>query len=306
MSSMERRKLACSVTFHAVAFTCVIWSLYVLIDRSAEEYTSGQLQWPFWTKLVVVAIGFTGTVALSSLLTTNLIIVLFLSFVSHLGGVVFMYVQCTMYLTLCRRWRAYNRVILVQNAPNKTGNASTIVTLPSDAVNIKQNGAKRKGEKKASVPVQPVVTIASAFTGGNLRSKVGAGSSGTTVIDPAGFDTSHDHQLVESIVVNESVHAEEMAALLDLKNQPSTSKQASPDNTAIPSIQNVWQFFFCFFFAPFCWIQLLLSKVIASFKERKRGRIFPSFFFFLCVCFFSGVVFPAGSVRFGIAQLIFP
>ncbi|EFX81391.1 hypothetical protein DAPPUDRAFT_5114, partial [Daphnia pulex] len=92
MSSMERRKLACSVTFHAVAFTCVIWSLYVLIDRSAEEYSSGQLQWPFWTKLVVVAIGFT-------------------------GGVVFMYVQCTMYLTLCRRWRAYNRVILVQNAP---------------------------------------------------------------------------------------------------------------------------------------------------------------------------------------------
>ncbi len=61
MSSMERRKLACSVTFHAVAFTCVIWSLYVLIDRSAEEYNSGQLQWPFWTKLVVVAIGFTGT-----------------------------------------------------------------------------------------------------------------------------------------------------------------------------------------------------------------------------------------------------
>lgn len=57
---MERRKLACSVTFHAVAFTCVIWSLYVLIDRSAEEYASGQLQWPFWTKLVVVAIGFTG------------------------------------------------------------------------------------------------------------------------------------------------------------------------------------------------------------------------------------------------------
>lgn len=62
MSSMERRKLACSVTFHAVAFTCVIWSLYVLIDRSAEEYYSGQLNWPFWTKLVVVAIGFTGMI----------------------------------------------------------------------------------------------------------------------------------------------------------------------------------------------------------------------------------------------------
>ena len=60
MSSMERRKLVCSVTFHAIAFTCVIWSLYVLIDRSVEEYSSGQLHWPFWTKLVVVAIGFTG------------------------------------------------------------------------------------------------------------------------------------------------------------------------------------------------------------------------------------------------------
>ena len=62
MSTMERRKLACSVSFHIVAFTCVIWSLYVLIDRSAEEYSSGMLQWPFWTKLVVVAIGFTGRI----------------------------------------------------------------------------------------------------------------------------------------------------------------------------------------------------------------------------------------------------
>ncbi|XP_046439083.1 E3 ubiquitin-protein ligase MARCHF8-like [Daphnia pulex] len=215
MSSMERRKLACSVTFHAVAFTCVIWSLYVLIDRSAEEYNSGQLQWPFWTKLVVVAIGFT-------------------------GGVVFMYVQCTMYLTLCRRWRAYNRVILVQNAPNKGGNSSTTVTLPSDSVATKPNGAKRKGEKKGSAPVQSVVTIASAFTGGNLRSKVGGGGS-TTAIDPAGIDTSHDHQLVDTIV-NESLQAEEMAALLDLKTQPSTSKQPpTPDTNThtIPSIQNV-------------------------------------------------------------------
>nr|SVE75397.1 EOG090X0DX7 [Daphnia dolichocephala] len=214
MSSMERRKLACSVTFHAVAFTCVIWSLYVLIDRSAEEYNSGQLQWPFWTKLVVVAIGFT-------------------------GGVVFMYVQCTMYLTLCRRWRAYNRVILVQNAPHKTGNASTTITLPSDSINLKQNGAKRKGEKKVSAPVQSVVTIASAFTGGNLRSKVGGGSNSTTAIDPTGIDTSHDHPFVESIIVNESVQAEEMAALLDVKNQPSTSKQAPLDGTVIPSIRDV-------------------------------------------------------------------
>ncbi len=37
--------------------------------RTTEEIRTGELQWPFWTKLVVVAIGFT-------------------------GGLVFMYIQC--------------------------------------------------------------------------------------------------------------------------------------------------------------------------------------------------------------------
>lgn len=143
-----------------------------------------------------------------------------------------------MYLTLCRRWRAYNRVILVQNAPSRTGNASTTVTLPSDSVTTKQSGVKRKADKKGSVPVQSVVTIASAFTGGNLRSKVG-GSGSSTVIDPANADhNSHPHQLADSIIVSESLQAEEMTALLDLKTQPSTSKP-SPDDSIIPSIQNV-------------------------------------------------------------------
>lgn len=242
MSSMERRKLACSVTFHAVAFTCVIWSLYVLIDRSAEEYYSGQLNWPFWTKLVVVAIGFTGIIML---LTT--VLLKYYSYSCYLGGVVFMYVQCTMYLTLCRRWRAYNRVILVQNAPSRTGNATTTLTLPSDSVSTKQSGVKRKAEKKGSAPVQSVVTIASAFTGGNLRSKVGgsSSSSNSTVVDPVSADASHHHQLADNIIVSDSLQAEEMAALLDLKIQPSTSKQGSPiDDSIIPSIQNVWHLFF--------------------------------------------------------------
>ena len=82
----------CSVTFHIIAITCVIWSLYVLIDRTTEEIEEGRLEWPFWTKLIVVAIGFT-------------------------GGIVFMYVQCKMYVQLCKRWRAYNRVIYVQHLP---------------------------------------------------------------------------------------------------------------------------------------------------------------------------------------------
>lgn len=89
MSRIEKRKLMCSVAFHIIAITCVIWSLYVLIDRTAEEIRNGSLHWPFWTKLVVVAIGFT-------------------------GGIVFMYIQCKMYLQLCIRWKQYNRVIIIQ------------------------------------------------------------------------------------------------------------------------------------------------------------------------------------------------
>jgi len=90
MTPQERRKVVCSVTFHIIAITCVVWSLYVLIDRTTEEVEAGSLLWPFWTKLIVVAIGFT-------------------------GGVVFMYVQCKMYLTLCKKWRMYNKVILISS-----------------------------------------------------------------------------------------------------------------------------------------------------------------------------------------------
>ncbi|XP_043294305.1 E3 ubiquitin-protein ligase MARCHF1 isoform X1 [Cervus canadensis] len=97
MTTSERRKIFCSVTFHIIAITCVVWSLYVLIDRTAEEIKQGNdngvLEWPFWTKLVVVAIGFT-------------------------GGLVFMYVQCKVYVQLWRRLKAYNRVIFVQNCPD--------------------------------------------------------------------------------------------------------------------------------------------------------------------------------------------
>jgi E3 ubiquitin-protein ligase MARCH1/8 len=89
MSSLERRKMFCSLTFHLVAVTCVVWSLYVLIDRTTEEIRSGQLQWPFWTKLVVVAIGFA-------------------------GGLVFMYIQCKVYIQICKKWKAYNRTIVVE------------------------------------------------------------------------------------------------------------------------------------------------------------------------------------------------
>ncbi|XP_069600281.1 E3 ubiquitin-protein ligase MARCHF1 isoform X1 [Ranitomeya imitator] len=104
MTKSERRKIVCSVSFHIIAITCVVWSLYVLIDRTAEEIRQGNdngvLEWPFWTKLVVVAIGFT-------------------------GGLVFMYVQCKVYIQLWRRLKAYNRVIFVQNCPDTTKKLET-------------------------------------------------------------------------------------------------------------------------------------------------------------------------------------
>lgn len=84
MSALEVRKLWCTVAFHAVAALCVAWSLYVLVERSVEEARRGYVDWSFWTKLIVVVIGST-------------------------GGLVFMYIQCKSYITLCRKWRAFNR-----------------------------------------------------------------------------------------------------------------------------------------------------------------------------------------------------
>ncbi|CAF1177396.1 unnamed protein product [Didymodactylos carnosus] len=87
---IERRKIMCSVAFNLLAVTCVLWSLYVLIEKTREEVKLGKLEWPFWTKLIVVAIGFT-------------------------GGLVFLYVQCKMYLQLCIRWRQFNQRIIIHS-----------------------------------------------------------------------------------------------------------------------------------------------------------------------------------------------
>ncbi|XP_077379701.1 uncharacterized protein marchf1 isoform X1 [Festucalex cinctus] len=113
MSKSERRKIYCSVFFHLIAIVCMLWSVYILIKRTTEEiklgkneelwrisllkyYTpQGVLEWPFWTKLIVVAIGFT-------------------------GGLIFMYIQCKVYLQLWRRLKAFNRIITVQNCPDKS------------------------------------------------------------------------------------------------------------------------------------------------------------------------------------------
>uniref|UniRef100_G3PYD9 RING-type E3 ubiquitin transferase n=1 Tax=Gasterosteus aculeatus aculeatus TaxID=481459 RepID=G3PYD9_GASAC len=100
MTTAERRKIFCSVLFHLIALVCMSCSVYVLAKRTAEEIrlgksvSSGVLEWPFWTKLVVVAISLT-------------------------GGLIFMYIQCKIYLQLWRRLKAFNRIITVQNCPEK-------------------------------------------------------------------------------------------------------------------------------------------------------------------------------------------
>ena len=96
MDHIERRKLIFSVLIHLIAILCVMWSLYVLIQKTADEIqASGRLEWSFWTKTVVVAIGLA-------------------------GGVIFMYIQCKMYFKLFLRWRHYNRVILIQSISDET------------------------------------------------------------------------------------------------------------------------------------------------------------------------------------------
>merc|ERR1719378_119010 len=37
LSETERRKIWCSVAFHVIAATCIVWSLWVLIDRTIDE-----------------------------------------------------------------------------------------------------------------------------------------------------------------------------------------------------------------------------------------------------------------------------
>lgn len=43
MNIVERRKVMCSVAFNLIAVTCVLWSLYVLIEKTREELQNGSL-----------------------------------------------------------------------------------------------------------------------------------------------------------------------------------------------------------------------------------------------------------------------
>jgi len=88
LSRYERRKIVCSVTFHLLAITCVVWSIWVLLQRLIQEAGHSELGWAFWTKVVVVIIGF-------------------------IGGLSFVFAQVKMYYNLIKRWRSFNKIILV-------------------------------------------------------------------------------------------------------------------------------------------------------------------------------------------------
>ncbi|CAG9115528.1 unnamed protein product [Plutella xylostella] len=144
MSGVERRRLCCAMLFHCVAALCVMWSLFVLIERAVEEVNRGLIAWPFWTKLVVVAVGFT-------------------------GGAVFMYLQCRQYLHLCNRWRAHNRILLIQNAPEKISMCAGAV--PARAARRGAGGAAggaggERGQAVASIEPPPAVLHEEDESGG--------------------------------------------------------------------------------------------------------------------------------------------
>lgn len=42
MSKSERRKIFCSVLFHLIAIVCILWSVYILVRRTAEEIRLGK------------------------------------------------------------------------------------------------------------------------------------------------------------------------------------------------------------------------------------------------------------------------
>jgi len=185
MTALERRKLFCSVTFHIVAITCVVWSLYVLIDRTAEEIRNGELQWPFWTKLVVVAIGFT-------------------------GGLVFMYIQCKVYVHLCRKWKAYNRTIVVQDAPEGVHKPSDRQLNKSSAASSHLDSASSR--RSSSAPSSAVAAAQlSQQTQPLTQQSTLTTSNKTSDRDPSALTTATSLAIAEKLT--EKTNAETQTAL---------------------------------------------------------------------------------------------
>ncbi|TSO98557.1 E3 ubiquitin-protein ligase MARCH1 [Bagarius yarrelli] len=113
MSANEHRRIFCSVIFHLVAVACVTWSLYVFsvtshtaegVQNSKEH--NGLLEQLFWIKLGIVAL-------------------------SAASGLIFMSIQCKLYLNMWRRLKAFNRIIFVHNCPDSVCHKAEKTTPPN-------------------------------------------------------------------------------------------------------------------------------------------------------------------------------
>ena len=116
-SPSERRKLICNSVINLVSMVCIFWSIYVLIERAALDARHGQIDWSFYVKISVVTIG--------------LII-----------GVIFLFVQLKLYLSIFMKWRQSNRIIVIRDAcfaTNSTNPSATVTntnTTATTAANI--------------------------------------------------------------------------------------------------------------------------------------------------------------------------
>ncbi|KAI1293638.1 E3 ubiquitin-protein ligase MARCHF8 [Halotydeus destructor] len=88
MSGDERKKLVYNLLFNIISLLCVFWSIYVLIEQAVLEAQNGLIDWPFWTKMLVISTGF-------------------------LGGTIFFYYQMKFYFAIFIKWRQFNRIIMI-------------------------------------------------------------------------------------------------------------------------------------------------------------------------------------------------
>ncbi|MBN3290521.1 MARH1 ligase, partial [Polypterus senegalus] len=92
----EWKKIIKTIAVYIVALICVIWSLQILIDRTADMiYLSngnGIFSWTLWVKIVIAP--------------PSLIL-----------SIVILYAERKFYINLWKRLKAHNSMILIQNCP---------------------------------------------------------------------------------------------------------------------------------------------------------------------------------------------
>ncbi|KAF7488959.1 E3 ubiquitin-protein ligase MARCH8 [Sarcoptes scabiei] len=89
MTASEQRKLMFHGCFNLISMICVFWSIYVIAEKASLELT-GKLGWKFWIKLLIVIVGF-------------------------LCGLIFIFFQLKLYVTILKRWKQYNQIVIIEN-----------------------------------------------------------------------------------------------------------------------------------------------------------------------------------------------